>query len=590
MAILRALRAARAAVILLAAASLAPGCSSGVRPGPDPDGRTLAIADAIVADYFERSPSYAVRVLPPGVRHDKLPDDSPRARQARDAREDSWAAELQAIGRGALGSPRARLAHDIATDMLAARRQARVCRYELWSVDGSELEMRSAELAQEQPVGTEATRREALARFSLVPAHVTTHIENLREGLRLGYSQSAVIVTRLISQLDRLLAVAPDQSPYSSPAKRDGDPAFRDAWLAVVQRDVAPSLARYRDFLRDEYLPRARGAIGVSANPDGAACYEAALHTATTLPLEPAEVHARGEKELARIQAEMRVVARRLFGSDDLPSALQRLATDPQYLHRDRESVKAQATQAMARAHAALPRAFGLLPRSEVMVEPNPAFEESKSPQYLPGALDGSRPAKYRIRLFEAEKQSLSIGESVAFHEGVPGHHVQHDIAHQLEDNPPIARFLFNSGYSEGWAMYAERLADELGLYSSDVSRLGLLSNAAWRAVRLIVDTGIHAFGWDRQRAIETLRAVTVLPPKLAGQEIDKCISQPGKMTSYMIGHLEIATLRAESEKRMGASFDLRAFHDRVLENGNVPLPVLRRHIEAWSGAAVGAR
>lgn len=580
-----------AAVVLLAAGTIAPGCASAPRAdgpvSPDPDARTLAVADAIVDDVFEHAPDLVARLLPPGARHDKLPDESRAARQAREAREDSWAVELRGIDRGALRAAGARLAYDIATETLASRREARVCRHPLWSVGQmSGLQVRFANLAQVQPVGTEAARREALARFGALPAYVTTHIENLREGLGLGYAQAAVNVKQVISQIDKQLAAPPEKSPYASPADRDGDPAFRAAWLALVQRDVLPSLARYRDFLRDEYLPRARAAFGVSANPDGAACYRAAIRASTTLPLDPAEVHRQGERELARIQEEMRVVAKRAFGSDDLPAVLKRLSTDREYLHRDREGVTAQAKQAMTRARAALPRVFGLLPKAEVTVEPIPAYQErTAAAHYLAAALDGSRPATYRIRLFDAEKQSLSTGESTAFHEGVPGHHLQMDIAMQRADNPRIARFLFNSGFAEGWALYAERVADELGLYSSDVSRLGLLSNAAWRAVRLVVDSGIHAFGWDRQRAIDALRASTVLGEEQAAQEVDRYISWPAQATSYMVGYLEIARLRAESERRLGKRFDLRAFHDRVLENGAVPLPVLRRYVEAWQAA-----
>jgi uncharacterized protein (DUF885 family) len=585
-------RSFRVAVAVIAAGVIAPGCASAPPPagpaGADPEARTLAVADAIVDDVFEHAPDLVARLLPPGAHHDKLPDESRAARQARDAREDAWAAELGGIDRGALRSAKARLAYDVATETLAARREARVCRYPLWSVGQmSGLQVRFANLAQVQPVGTETARREALARFAALPAYVATQIDNLREGLGLGYTQAAVNVKQVIAQLDRLLATPPDKSPYASPAERDADPAFRAAWLALVQRDIDPALARYRDFLRDEYLPRARAAFGVSANPDGAACYRAAIRSATTLPLDPAEVHRQGERELARIREEMRVVARRAFGTDDLPAVLKRLSTDPAYLHRDRESVTAQATQAMARAKAALPRAFGLLPRSDVTVEPIPAYQErTAAAHYLAAALDGSRPATYRIRLFDAEKQSVSTGESTAFHEAVPGHHLQIDIALQRADNPRIARFVGNGAFSEGWALYAERLADELGLYGSDVSRLGWLSNAAWRAVRLVVDSGIHAFGWDRQRAIDALRASTVLGEQQAAQEIDRYISWPAQATSYMVGYLEIARLRAESERRLGERVDLRAFHDRVLENGSVPLPVLRRHVEAWLGTS----
>jgi uncharacterized protein (DUF885 family) len=235
------------------------------------------------------------------------------------------------------------------------------------------------------------------------------------------------------------------------------------------------------------------------------------------------------------------------------------------------------------RAQAALPRAFGLLPTASVVVEPIPRFQErTASAHYLSAALDGSHPATFRIRLYEVEKTSWVGGESTAFHETVPGHHLQINIANGRPDLPRIARFLFNSGFGEGWALYAERLADELGLYSDDASRLGMLSNAAWRACRLIVDSGLHAMGWDRERAIALLLDHTAMTPAQAAQEVDRYISWPGQATSYMTGYLEIAALRAKAEKAMGSRFDLRRFHDRVLENGGVPLPVLRQRIERW--------
>jgi len=230
-----------------------------------------------------------------------------------------------------------------------------------------------------------------------------------------------------------------------------------------------------------------------------------------------------------------------------------------------------------------MPRAFGILPTAGVVIDPIPKFQErTAAAHYRPAALDGSSPAAYRIRLYESEKTSVVLGESTAFHETIPGHHLQINIANARTDNPRVARFLFNSGFSEGWALYAERLADELGLYSNDASRMGMLSNAAWRACRLIVDSGLHAFGWERERAIKLMLEHTVMSPAQAAQEVDRYISWPGQATSYMTGYLEIARLRAEAEKTLGAKFDLKQFHDRVLENGSVPLPVLRRRIEAW--------
>jgi uncharacterized protein (DUF885 family) len=330
-------------------------------------------------------------------------------------------------------------------------------------------------------------------------------------------------------------------------------------------------------------MPRARKAYGVSANPDGAACYRAAIRLSTTVPLDAQAIHASGMAELGRLEDEMKALSAKSFGGEPLPALLQRVSKDPAYLYKDAAAVTARANAAMARAQAALPRAFGILPTAGVVVEPIPRFQErTAAAHYLSAALDGSRPATYRIRLYEAEKTSVVGGESTAFHEAVPGHHLQVNIANGRSDNPRIARFLFNSGFGEGWALYAERLADELGLYSDDGSRLGMLSNAAWRACRLIIDSGIHAFGWDRQRAIALLLEHTAMSPAQAAQEVDRYISWPGQATSYMTGYLEITALRAQAEKALGPRFDRKQFHDRVLENGSVPLPVLRRRIERW--------
>jgi uncharacterized protein (DUF885 family) len=565
------------------------GCSGSqkaTKGAGTPDARALAIADALLRDTLEHSPDTVALLRPPGFSHDRLPDDSVADRRARDAREDAWTTDLDGLDRHSL-SPRAGLAFDIARETLSARHEARVCRSELWGIGQmTGYQVRFANVAQAQPVGNEAARKDALARFSQLPRYVDTQIANLREGLDAGYSQAAVNVQQVIDQLGRLVEGPVEASPFYSPALRDPDPAFVATWAELVKGSITPALAKYRDFLLREYLLRARKGYGVDGNRDGAACYRASIRSITTVSVSPEDVHGRGKAELERITGEMQALSRKKFGTDDVPSVLKRLATDPAYLHKSRETVTAQANDSIARAKKAMPRVFSLLPTADVIVEPIPAFQEkTSSAHYLPAALDGSRPATYRIRLYEAEKQSVVTGESTAFHETVPGHHLQINIANQRTENPDIARYLFNSGFGEGWALYAERLADELGLYTDDESRIGMLSNAAWRAVRLIVDSGLHAFGWDRERAVEMLLAHTTLSRKQAEQEIDRYISWPGQATAYMIGYMEMASLRRESEAAMGSRFDLRTFHDRVLENGAVPLPVLRRNVSAWSGA-----
>ena len=567
-----------------------PGAGPGAGPAaaalsaPAASAQVLAIADAIVDDHFAESPDLEALLRPPGARYDKLPGDSLAELAAREAREDGWRATLASVDRAALGATPAGLAYEIASETLAARQQARVCRFELWSVrQMGGFQVQFADLAQSQPVTTPELREQALTRFAKVPAYVSTQITNLREGLRLGYAQNEGNVRQVIEQLDRLTAGAPEASPYFAAARSEADPAFRAKWTPLVEQQLTPALVTFRNFLRDEYLPHARKAFGVSANPHGAECYRASIRLYTTLPLDAKTIHASGLTELARIEQEMQALSAKSFGGAPVRTLLERFSHEPSYLHKDAADVTALATTAVQRAQAALPRAFGILPTAGVAIEPIPKFQErTAAAHYRPAALDQSRLATYRIRLYEAEKSSVVLGESTAFHETVPGHHLQINIANARAENPRIARFLFNSGFGEGWALYAERLADELGLYSNDASRMGMLSNAAWRACRLIVDSGLHAFGWDRERAIALMLEHTAMSPAQAAQEVDRYISWPAQATSYMTGYLAISGLRAQAEKELGPRFDVKQFHDRVLENGSVPLPVLRRRIEAW--------
>jgi uncharacterized protein (DUF885 family) len=280
----------------------------------------------------------------------------------------------------------------------------------------------------------------------------------------------------------------------------------------------------------------------------------------------------------------MKALADRSFGGIDVKALLARFRNDAQYRYKDRDEMMALANGAIARAKAALPHAFGLLPPDDVTVEPIPDFlAKTWNAGYNSAALDGSHPATYRIRLYQPEQQSRVMDEGTAFHEAVPGHHLQINIALHRPGVPAIARELINIGYGEGWALYAEGVADELGLYSGDADRMGMLSNRAWRAVRVIVDTGIHALGWDRQKAVDTLLAHTALSQDQADSQVDRYIAWPGQACAYMIGYLEITRLRAEAQQALGARFDLRAFHDRVLEDGAMPLPALRAKIETWA-------
>ena len=572
--------------ICLVALACAFACGD-APPAGDPQARVLAIGDELVAESFEQFPGRLARLRPPGASHDRLPDDSLAGVAERQRRQDAWLSELREIDPAALSDSNARLAYDLARDQLERSEALRVCRFELWRVSQmlNGWPVAFADMAQAQPVGTPELRAQALARFARLPAYVDGQIAALRGGLDAGFSAPRLVVDLVVGQLDALSAAA-EASPFASPAQRDDDAAFRERFLALERDAVRPALIRFRDFLANEYAPRARSATGVAANPDGAACYRGTLRFSTTLDLAPEEVHARGLAALAEIEAEMREIAARSFGGRPLPELMERLRSDPSLLYRDEAHVLEVANAAMERAWAALPRTFGRLPRSRAILEPIPDYQaRTAAAHYLQAALDGSSPATYRVRLYEPTKQSWTNGESVAFHEVVPGHHLQIALANESEGLPGIARFLFNSGFSEGWGLYAEQLADELGLYTSDADRLGMLSNRAWRAVRMVVDTGLHALGWERERAVDFLLAHTSMPRQQAEQEIDRYIAWPGQAPSYLLGYTEILALRREAEAKLGARFDLRAFHDAVLGGGGVSLPILRERVERWIDA-----
>ncbi|MCB1033755.1 MAG: DUF885 domain-containing protein, partial [Acidobacteria bacterium] len=378
-------------------------------------------------------------------------------------------------------------------------------------------------------------------------------------------------------------------SPFFEPAKRDGDEAFAAALREVVGKEIRPAMVRYRDFLEAEYRDRAREVVGVSANPRGEECYAASVRYYTSLELTPQEIHEMGLEKLASIQEEMRAVGRRSFDTDDLPALLAIAREDRRYTFGTRQEVLDYTQAAIDRAKAAVPDWFGFVPKAEVVIRPYPDYQERTGGGfYSAGAADGSRPGIYEIGLFEPEKISKVGLEATTFHETYPGHHLQVSVGLERSGIHPILQYFFFSGTGEGWALYTERLADEMGLYSSDAARLGMLSNEALRAARLVVDTGMHALGWSRQQALDYLLANVAWAESEAAYEVDRYIAVPAQALSYLIGSLEIQRLRSEAEAKLGDRFDIKAFHDAVLEDGTVTLGMLRQKIDAWAAAQGG--
>jgi len=345
-------------------------------------------------------------------------------------------------------------------------------------------------------------------------------------------------------------------------------------------------------FLTAELLPAARpeSRAGTLYLPDGATCYAALIRSETSLPLTPNAVHQTGLDALDGIHEEMRTLAKKLFGIEELPALLTRLRTDPSLYFKDGAEIQAAAEHCLARSTAAMPRFFGRLPKAPCSVKPIPDYEAPYTYiAYYNPMVPGERGGEYRINLSRPETRARFEMEALTWHESIPGHHLQIAIAQELPDMPAFRKNLSTTSFVEGWALYTERLAEEMGLYSGDLDRLGMLSFDAWRASRLVVDTGIHAKGWTRAQAETFMLENTALAANNIHNEVDRYITWPGQACAYKIGQIEVWNLRREAERRLGAQFDLKAFHDVVLGQGAVTLPVLRAQVEVWIASVPGA-
>jgi uncharacterized protein (DUF885 family) len=548
--------------------------------------RVRQLADSYLVAYFEQHPDEGTQNGVANIRHDRLPDNSPGSLARWQAREDAWLEALKRINPKRIAGQNEWVAYGIMRDALEGSVATRVCRFELWSVahTGGGWMSTVTSLAVLQPVGSNDARGQALARWRAIPAYLATETANHREGLRQGYTAPRGNVQIALNEIDTLLATAVEQSPLYDPARRDSTPEFGRELAQIIAQEITPAIRAYREFLAAEYLGRARTAIGVSANPHGVNCYKAAIRAATGLALSPDSVHKLGIATVAQLEAEMRAIAQHSLRIGDVSALLERLRRDTAYTFQTREQMLQTARDALRRAQRAMPLWFGRLPRAPVVVESYPAFRERQSVgEWNPPAEDGSRPGIYYLSTYDPRRKSRADLEPLSFHETIPGHHLQGTIALERGDSiPAIGRYFWSPGMGEGWAEYAEQLADEMGLYSSEIERVGMLADITLSATFLVVDTGIHAFGWTRAQAIDYIREHTHVPLLRAEVAVDRYPVWPAQGLPYGLGRLEIQRLRALAVNKLRNKFDIRVFHDRVLENGAVPLPLLRASIERW--------
>ncbi|MBI3553185.1 MAG: DUF885 domain-containing protein [Elusimicrobia bacterium] len=546
---------------------------------------------ALAADYWEtqmRLSPLTATFVGYGRYDDRLDDPSAFGREEGSRERERLLESLRAIDKAALNG-----ADKISYEVLLyeLERALEGDKHKFWQYGIDHMEGPQSwiptVIATAQPMKTADDAKALLLRMKSMPAYFASYLANLREGLKDGRVAARVPVEKTAAQLEEMLKVPPEKTVYADAARKlppNVQAVYLPRILAAVETHVNPPLDELMEFLKEDYLPKARAEkIGLWALPEGREAYRYMIRYHTTVDMTPEEIHQLGLDQLKGIRAEMEAIAKRLHHKGDLKSFLEGLRKDPKNFFATRDEVERDARSHIEATYAKLPKWFGLLPKTALVVKP---FEEHReknevAAQYFEPSDDLSRPGIYYINTYRPETRARYNMATLAAHEGIPGHHLQIAIAMELPGLPTFRRHGDYNAFVEGWALYTERLADEMGLYPDDLSRLGMLSGQSWRACRLVVDTGLHAFGWSRQKAVDFMKDNTAMSEDEIVAEVDRYTIWPGQALAYKIGQREIMALREDAKKALGKKFDIRKFHDEVLKNGAVPLSVLRQAVKS---------
>ena len=530
--------------------------------------------------------------------NDQLSDQSAEAIAAYDRQVRDWLAEARAI-------PRERLeATDrVSLDLFIGRMERQVeeqafAGYRSLSLSAlGGVQSNFSELLKASPVRDRRQVEQMLRRMAAYPAQMEQEIAGLRRGMALGWVASRDVVDRVLAQIDEQLPADVEAGPYYAPFLKVGSdiPAAERAALqaqgrAAIGRHVVPAMRQLRAFVADEYLPRAAADGAMRNYPDGDRVYDMVVRHQTTTGLSPAEIHAIGQRELARLRSEMEAVMRETKFAGDFRQFIDYLNTDPKFFHASPETLLAGYRDIAKRIDAELPRLFAELPRAPYGVRAMPDFQGPDAAEYYNGpALDGSRAGYFNANALGWRSRPIWRMATLTAHEAVPGHHLQIARATELRALPQFRRGGGFTAYVEGWAVYAETLGRDIGLYDDPYSLFGHLQWQAFRAARLVVDTGIHRMGWSRQQAIDFMVERTGFGRGFVTAEVDRYTSIPGQALGYMIGKLKIDQLRDRARANLGERFDLRRFHNAVIDQGALPLDTLEKVIDEWIAAELAA-
>jgi len=583
----------RLLICLLGFAMLIPALAAAANP-PDLEARRKALNDLLHEQWeytMRTSPIYA-SILGDKRYNDKLDDFSQQAIDDNLEQTRRFLDRFEAIDTSGFPEQEALNKQLMVRDLKMGLEGARFKPWEMPVSQFGGIHIDAPQLVSILSFENVKDYEDYIARLRLLPRLFDQTIEQMRKGLAAGLMPPKILLDKVVTQADGIATTAADQSPFTHPFDKFPDAVpeadrkrLREAGLAAVKESVIPAYVKFTAFVRDEYAPKGRTEPGAWALPDGAAWYAFRVKESTTTNLSPEEIHQLGLEQVKEIEGRMLAVVSQL-GYKDMKSFKAAVDADPKLHAHSREEILGLYRKYEDQMYARLPQMFGRLPKSKLEVLPVEEFREKEAADasYMDGTPDGSRPGHIMVNTGDFAKRTVLDIETTAYHEGVPGHHMQISIAQELPELPPFRQHGEYTAYTEGWALYSERLGKEVGFYQDPYSYYGHLQDDMLRAIRLVVDTGFHYKHWTRQQVVDYFHEHSTIDEVSVQSETDRYMAWPAQALGYKIGQLEILKLRQYSKDQLGDKFDLRAFHDEVLAGGALPMDVLSTRIHEWVG------
>jgi uncharacterized protein (DUF885 family) len=534
------------------------------------------LADTYYTRFLETYPEYAYDADIPMEKHDSVTSNNLADIKEWEDFEDSLYIELTQIDELNFTEKKDKVTYWLLKEELENSIAMRVCKRNLWDVnhiDGWQANW--TRIAEFQPIGSEELRKQALERWKKFPLIIETEIVNLKKGISQGYTMPKEIVILVIDQLQVLLDYNIEDSPFMSPAKRDSDRNFYGKWEELISEKILSAISDYQNFLKNEYLDAAREDISILSLPSGSECYQAYIRNYTTTTKTGNEIFELGQQIVSANKIKVAELGIELYQTNEFTEIIHRLNKDSSDYFKTSEEILETNTELMARAKEESQKWFATLPLTEVTIKPYEPYEAGIG-SYEPAK--GDKPAYFRINLNNPEQQQKGINEILTYHEAYPGHHLPTGIEKDIIGLHPISKLTYFGSYDEGWARYSEQLAEEMGLYQN---KSALVARRAWPSRGMVVDPGLHLKGWTKEQAIAYMME-SGMNEAIALSLYHRIIIWPTQLTSYDVGGEEIKALRKLAREHLGDKFDIKEFHSKILENGEIPLSALRNTIEKW--------